>query len=179
MHGVIGIALASVFAVVGAGCVFLVVLGLPGTWILLLLAGGLQFADGWWRDGGEHTFSWWTLGVAIAIALIGEALETMAGIAGAKSGGASKRGMIGALIGGIAGAVVGAGMLAGIGAIPGGFVGAAAGAIVGELSHPHMTLEKSLKPASGAAVGRLAGTMMKLVLALMLWVGLTVAAFVP
>src|SRR5262249_29846781 len=147
--------LAGLFAAIGAGCVFVVVIGLPGTWILLLLAGALQFTDGFWRSGGAHTFSWWTLGIATALALLGEALEFMAGVAGAKSGGASKRGMVGALIGGLAGAIVGAGMGAGIGAIPGGFIGSAFGAIVGELSHPHMTLEMSLKPASGAAVGRL------------------------
>ena len=179
VQGLIGYTIAGVFALVGAGCVFVVVIGLPGTWILLLLAGAMQFTDGLWRHGDAHTFSWWTLGIAAGLALLGEALETMAGIAGAKSGGASKRGMIGALIGGIVGAIVGAGVGYGIGAIPGGFVGAALGAIVGEFSHPHMTLEKSLKPAGGAAAGRLAGTMMKLVLAVILWIGLSIAAFVP
>lgn len=179
VQGLFGYALAGVFALVGAGCVFVVVIGLPGTWILLLLAGAMQFTDGYWRSGDVHTFSWWTLGIATVLALLGEVLEFVAGVAGAKKGGASKRGMVGALIGGIVGAIVGAALIAGIGALPGGFVGSALGAIVGELSHPHMTLEKSLKPATGAAAGRLAGTMMKLVLALILWVGLSVAAFVP
>jgi uncharacterized protein YqgC (DUF456 family) len=179
VQGLVGYALATVFALVGAGCVFVVVLGLPGTWILLLLAGAMQLTDGFWRHGDAHTFSWWTLGIAAGLALLGEALEFMAGMAGAKKGGASKRGMVGALIGGVVGAIVGAALLAGIGALPGGFLGSALGAIVGELTHPHMTLEKSLKPATGAAAGRLAGTMLKLVLALILWIGLSVAAFVP
>jgi hypothetical protein len=179
VQGLFGYALAGVFALIGAGGAFVVVIGLPGTWILLLLAGAMQLTDGYWRQGDAHTFSWWTLGIGTGLALLGEALEFMAGVAGAKKGGASKRGMVGALIGGVVGAIIGASFGFGVGAIPGGFLGAALGAIIGELSHPHMTLEKSLKPATGAAAGRLAGTMMKLVLALIIWVGLSVAAFVP
>jgi uncharacterized protein YqgC (DUF456 family) len=179
LQGLVSYGIAGVFTVLGAGCVFLVMLGLPGTWILILLAAGLQIGDGYWRSGDVHTFSWWTLGAATALALVGELVEFVAGVAGAKKAGASRRGMVGALVGGVAGAIVGAALLAGIGAIPGGFVGSALGAIVGELSHPHMTLESSLKPAGGAAVGRLAGTLMKLAIALVVWVGLAVAAFVP
>lgn len=179
VHGIVSYAIAAVFTLVGAGCVFLVAFGLPGTWMLLLLAGGLEVFDGFWRRGGAHTFSYWTLGVAALVALAGEAVEFYAGVAGAKSGGASRRGMVGALIGGIVGAIVGAGFLLGIGAIPGGFVGSAIGAIVGELTHPHMTLQSSLKPAGGAAMGRLAGTLLKIAIAAALWIGLSVAAFVP
>jgi uncharacterized protein YqgC (DUF456 family) len=179
VRGLFSYAIAGLFAVLGAGCVFVVLLGLPGTWILLLIAGAMQFTDRLWRSGDLHTFSWWTLAIAAVLALLGEAFEFVAGVAGAKRGGASQRGMIGALLGGIVGAIVGASVGFGIGAIPGGFIGSALGAIVGELSHPHMTLEMSLKPAGGAAVGRLAGTMGKLVLALLLWIGLSIAAFVP
>jgi uncharacterized protein YqgC (DUF456 family) len=179
VQGIVSWGIAGVFTVVGAGCVFLVAFGLPGTWMLLLLAGGLQLGDRFWRGGETHTFSTWTLVIAAVVALGGEVVEFTAGVAGAKSGGASRRGMVGALIGGMAGALVGAAFLLGVGAIPGGFVGSAVGAIVGELSHPHMTLERSLKPAGGAAVGRLAGTLMKIVIAAALWIGLSVAAFVP
>jgi uncharacterized protein YqgC (DUF456 family) len=179
VQGIVSYGIAGVFTVVGAGCVFLVAFGLPGTWMLLLLAGALQIGDRFWRSGGTHTFSVWTLAVAALVALGGEVVEFTAGVAGAKSGGASKRGMVGAMVGGMAGAIVGAAFLLGVGAIPGGFVGSAVGAIVGELSHPHMTLERTLKPASGAAAGRLAGTLMKILLAAALWIGLSVAAFVP
>jgi uncharacterized protein len=179
VQGIVSYGIAGLFTLVGAGCVFLVAFGLPGTWMLLLFAGGLEIFDRFWRSGGTHTFSPWTLLVAALVALAGEAVEFWAGVEGAKRGGASRRGMTGALIGGIAGAIVGASFLLGVGAIPGGFVGAAVGAILGELTHPHMTLESSLKPAGGAAVGRLAGTLMKIVIAAALWIGLSVAAFVP
>jgi uncharacterized protein YqgC (DUF456 family) len=179
VQGIVSYGIAGVFTVVGAACVFVVAFGLPGTWMLLLLAGGLQIGDRFWRNGEDHTFSVWTLVVAALVALGGEVLEFTAGVAGAKKGGASRRGMVGALIGGMVGAIVGAGFLLGVGAIPGGFLGSAVGAIIGELSHPHMTLESSLKPAGGAAAGRLAGTLMKIVLAAALWIGLSIAAFVP
>ena len=169
---------AAAFGLLGLLCVVLAVIGLPGLWVLLLLAGLVQLSDRWLRPEGPHTFAAETLIGAVVLAIVAEVLEFAAGAAGAKRAGASKRGMLGAMIGGIAGAIFGApfGLL--IGSVIGGVLGSAIGAILGELSLPHQTLERSLKPAAGAAMGRLKGLAAKLVITCVIWIGLTVAAIV-
>lgn len=168
--------LALLFGLLGIGCVVLTAVGLPGLWFLLLLAGALQFGDRFWRADGGATFSPWTLGVAVAIAIAAEAYEFAAGASGARKAGASKRGMVGAMVGGIVGAIVGApfGLL--VGAIVGGVIGSALGAIVMELTVAGQTLAGSLEPAHGAAMGRLRGVLGKLLVTLALWIALTAAA---
>ncbi len=169
---------AAALGILGLGCVVITVLGLPGLWLLLLLAGALQFSDRWLRSDGSSTFSHWTLIGAVAAAFAAEFAEFAAGASGAKQAGASKRGMVGAMVGGIAGAILGApfGLL--VGAIVGGVAGSAIGAIVMELTLPHQTLEGALKPAHGAAMGRLKGIALKLLVTTALWIALTAAAFV-
>ena len=83
------------------------------------------------------------------------------------------------MIGGIVGALLGilipiplVGSL--IGAIAGTFVGA----IVGELwAGNHVT--KTLKPAAGASIGRLLGTLSKVPIAVAIWAALGVSVFWP
>ena len=175
IHWVVGAA----FGCLGLACVVVTVIGLPGLWGLLLLAGAIQLSDGWLRPGGGHTFDPWTLVAAFVLAILAEVIEFAAGAAGAKKAGASGRGMVGATIGGIVGAIAGApfGLL--VGAIVGGVLGSALGAIVMELTLPHRTLQSTFEPARGAAVGRLKGLLGKLILTVVLWIGLTVAALVP
>jgi hypothetical protein len=168
---------AAVFTLLGLLCVVLTVIGLPGGWLLLLLAGGVQLADRWLRTDGSHTFSAATLIGGVAVALAAEFFEFSAGAAGAKKAGASKRGMIGATVGGIVGAIAGAPFGLVVGAIVGGVVGSALGAIAMELTLPHQTLESSMGSAAGAAAGRVKGLAGKLVLTLVLWIGLSIAAF--
>jgi uncharacterized protein YqgC (DUF456 family) len=170
---------AAAFGLLGLLCVVLTVIGLPGLWVLLLLAGVVQLSDRWLHPDGPHTFAAETLIGAVVLAVVAEVLEFSAGAAGAKKAGASKRGVVGAMIGGIVGAIVGAPFGLVIGAVVGGVLGSAIGAILGELTLPHQTLESSLKPAAGAAVGRLKGLMAKLVITTVIWIGLTVAAVVP
>ncbi len=168
----------AAFGLLGLVCVVVTMIGLPGLWALLLLAGALQLSDRWLRSDGGHTFDSWTLVVAVVAALAAEIFEFSAGAAGAKKAGASKRGMAGAMVGGIVGAIVGAPFGLIIGAIIGGVLGSAVGAIVMELTLPHQTLESALKPAQGAAMGRLKGLAGKLLVTLGLWIALTVAVFV-
>ena len=174
----ISIVTGSLLGFLGLLCVVLTVLGLPGLWLLLLLAGALQFSDRWLLPEGASTFGPWTLIGAVAAGLLAEFAEFAAGAKGAKQAGASKRGMVGAMVGGIAGAIVGApfGLL--VGAIVGGVAGSALGAIVMEMTLPHQTLEGAMKPAHGAAMGRLKGIAIKLAVTIALWIGLTIAAFV-
>ena len=142
--------------------------------------GGLVFTD----DLGQplhaaQTFSWPVLGVAGAMVVLGEFLEFTAGTVGAKRGGASRRGMVGAFIGGVVGAILGAPFGLILGALAGGMVGTAIGAMVGELTRSGVTLNQTIKPATGAMAGRLFGTLGKLACGIVAWVVLTVAAFVP
>jgi uncharacterized protein YqgC (DUF456 family) len=171
------LSVAALFGLLGIVCVVLTAIGLPGLWLLLLLAGALQFADRFWRSDGS-TFAPLTLGIAVAAAVGAEALEFIAGARGAQKAGASRRGMVGAMVGGIVGALLGApfGLL--VGAIIGGVIGSAVGAIVMEMTRPGQTLEGALRPAHGAAMGRLQGVLGKLLVTIGLWLALTIAAVI-
>src|SRR3990172_714530 len=96
-------ALAAAFALAGLGALLLVVVGLPGTWVLLALAVALEWLDVWLLPGQAIvTFGWSLVGGCALLATVGEAIEGVAGAAGTKLGGGTRRGMIGAFVGGIA-----------------------------------------------------------------------------
>ena len=170
---------AAIFSLLGLGCIFLVILGLPGTWIFLGLAVLVELVDRWYLpEGHRQTFSWWLLGVCLALAIVGEVLEFFAGMLGAKKAGSSNRGMYGALIGGVIGGIMGFAIpLPIVGSLIGAVAGTFVGAILGELSSPDRYLGDSLRPAAGATVGKILGTLSKLPVALFVWILLTVAAF--
>ena len=64
-----------IFIVLGAGSITLVVIGLPGTWLLIGLAVGLEFIQRLWApSGSEWLIPWWVFIVAVVIAIIGEGL---------------------------------------------------------------------------------------------------------
>ncbi len=174
---------ASVFALIGLVCVGLVMLQLPGAWIMLALAVVIELFDHWYlSDEPAVTFGWWWLGGCAVLLGIGELIELVASVVGAKKGGATKRGMWGALIGGIAGAIVFqvAVPIPIFGALVGAIVGTFVGAIVGEMSGQQpQTLKGSVKPAIGASIGRIVASMSKVGIALAVWIVLCVAAFWP
>ena len=173
---------AFMFALVGLVCVALVVVGLPGIWMMILFAVVIELADSLYLPAGRtQTFSWWILGVCLALALAAEVVELLASAAGAKVGGASRRGMLGSLVGAVIGAIGGTVLILipVVGSILGAMLGAALGAIIGEMTTPGMQLRAVWRPASGAAAGRLAGTLGKIPFAIMVWLLLTVAAFWP
>lgn len=164
------------FSLAGACCILLVVMQLPGTWAMLILATGVQAADTWWLQE-DATAGWWALGIALLIALAGEVVEVLAGVAGAKTGGGSKRGMWGAFIGAVLGALVGTFVIPVplIGSLLGAIGGAFIGAMVGETSGPSArSLKGAFKPAAGAAAGRALGTIAKTLLACLAWIVLVV-----
>ena len=173
---------ATLFFVLGAACVVLVLLQLPGAWIMLALAGLIEWLDRLYLPpDNQQTFGWWVLGASLALLLIGEVVEFIAGVLGAKKAGSSTRGMVGALIGGIVGVFVFTPVLFFIpifGALVGAVLGTFVGAVLGELTAKQTTLKGTMKPAFGATVGRVVGTMSKVLIAIAVWLMLTVSAFV-
>ncbi len=174
---------AFVFFLLGAACLVLVVLGLPGGWILLALAGLIEYADRFYLpEGDRQSFEWWVL-IACAVLLgIGELIEFLAGVAGAARGGASRRGMIGSLIGGIAGVFVFTPLfffVPLVGALFGALLGTFVGAVVGEWSAEDARLKQTMRPAFGATVGRVVGTASKMGITIAIWLVLTICAFWP
>jgi uncharacterized protein YqgC (DUF456 family) len=166
------------FACWGAICVFALLVGLPGTWILIASAVLVDALDRLWLPAGApFTFHPITIAGCIALAAIGELLEFALSAAGAKRFGASARGMWGSVVGGVVGAIAGTLALPIIGTLVGAALGTAAGAVLGELSSRDKTLAETAKPALGAVIGRLLGTLAKLPIALVVWVVLAVAAF--
>jgi uncharacterized protein YqgC (DUF456 family) len=175
--------LAAVFAVVGFVCLLAVAVGLPGTWLLLGLAAGIELVDGFVVSGPAETvtFGWPVIGAGVALALVGEGIEAAAGALGAKWGGATRRGMVGAFIGGIVGAVLLTFLIPVplLGTLAGALLGTFLGAVWGEWTaeqrrHPG----ESLRAAWAAVLGRLAGTLGKLGIGVVVWVVLVRAAFV-
>ncbi len=171
-----------VIFVAGAGCMVLVVFQLPGVWILLAIATLIEFGlDGYRPAEDPWTFGWHIMVLSAVVALIGEAIEFFAGVAGAKKAGASRRGMVGSLIGGIAGAFVFSGLFFFIpvfGTLCGVILGTFVGAVVGEMTDETATMRGTVKPAIGATIGRVLGTLGKVMAALIVWMALLVGAIV-
>ncbi len=146
---------------------------LPGNW--LTAAACAAFA--WYRWGAEH----WSFGIpAVAIVLglaaLGELLEFITGALGSATVGGSKRGSIlsipAALVGAIAGSLF----------IPvpvlGTLVGAAAGGGLGALAGDKWAGRpwgQAFKAAGGAAVGKVTGTVLKLIVGVAQWITAVVA----
>ena len=187
---------AAVFALLGIGCLVLVALSLPGTWIMIALAAAIEALDQHYLGGSSPTtFGWGAIAGCAALAGLGEGLEGMTGAAGVKAGGGSKRGMFGAMLGGFAGAIVFTPLIPipVIGTLLGALIGTFLGALIAESSRKSdpvegaapgdqskgEALKRDLKAAGGATVGRLIGTMAKTALAICVWVSLTVLAFWP
>lgn len=171
---------AIIFTIIGMGCLVIVLVGMPGTWVMIGLAVGLEFLQRLWAPTGS---AWmipiWVFIVVVLVALLGEFLELVAGAFGAKKGGASRKGMLGALIGGIGGALVGtfAIPIPLVGSLLGAIIGSAIGAIIGELNAtPDTTLKDTVKPAAGAVLGRILGTLAKFPCAVVVWITLSTAA---
>ncbi|MFK7959457.1 MAG: DUF456 family protein [Phycisphaerales bacterium] len=165
----------------GIAATVVVVLGLPGAWILLAVATVIEVADALWRPASDpDTFGWWTLGICLFAAIVGEGLEFLAGALGAKTAGSSRAGAIWATVGGIAGAILMVAVIPPIGPLIGALVGTFVGAIFGELlSNEDATIRGSMKPATGATVGRLLGTLSKVPIAIGITLALAIAAFWP
>ena len=135
----------------------LAALGLPGSWVLLFWgAGSYAF--------GIEAFNIWILLAGIVVAIGGELLEQVLGVAATKKGGGGKCGMwgaaLGSLVAGLGGIFVPPPVL---GAIIAAMFGAFAGAFVGEVYFAAQSKKEALRPALWAAGGRLAGVLAKII----------------
>jgi len=153
----------------------LVLFGLPGNWLMVLSTS--LFA--WWT-WDQRVFSGWTLMAIAILAALGELMEFLGGLVGARKAGASWR----ASLAGICGALIGA--LAGTIMFPVPVVGTIVGACLGvglavwlvETSrgaHPDL----SLRRAVGAGMGELIGLLSKFVVGAAIWLTIAIAAFWP
>mgnify|MGYP001807855058 CR=1 FL=1 len=174
---------AFVFTILAAGCLLLVLLGLPGTWLMLILAVLVELIDTMWLGAEDkETFGWLWIGVCAVLALLGEVLETMAGAVGTRKGGGTKRGMIGAIIGGIIGAIVLTPFIPIpiLGTLIGALIGTFVGALIGEMTGKDQIGGGAVaKAALGATIGRLFGTMGKFLIGVVVFAVLVVTAFWP
>lgn len=171
---------AAILLVLNTAWLGLVVVGLPGTW--LMLAGGVALA---WLYPGSISLS--VLLVITGLCLLGELGEFLGSLLGAQKSGSTWRGALGAILGSIVGAVLGTALpLPLLGTLLGSCLGAALGAVLFEhhhlgrrgLSQPqHFTQLRHI--GAGAAIGRLLGTLAKLGVGVVIWLLLAVAAFWP
>ncbi len=169
---------AGLFALAGFACVVLMLLGLPGTWFMIGLAVAIDLVDGWWLPADDRpTFSIEVLAVAVVLAGLGELVEFIASALGAKRAGASRSGIVGALLGSMAGAVAGTFLILIplVGTVVGAMAGSYLGAMAGELAVGR-SVPSTVKPATGAAIGRLLGTLGKLPFSVAVWAILCAAA---
>jgi uncharacterized protein YqgC (DUF456 family) len=172
---------AVILTLVNLGWLVTVVFSLPGTWLMVLstgIAAWIQWQPG--RPMNDQAIGLWALLALVVLAFIGEVLEFVAGAAGAKKAGGSRRGAVAAIVGGVVGAIVGTFVIP----IPvlGSLIGAGGGAGLAawgiELAGGK-TMEHSVRIGMGAGVGRLMGTVYKLAVGVAIWIVATTAAFWP
>lgn len=154
---------------------------MPGNWFIVGLAA--LFAMVLETGDAAAGLNWEAVALLALIAGGGEALEFFASAAGAAKKGGSRRAVLLAIVGTIAGSITGAimglpvpffGPLAG--ALFGGVAGAFAGAYLGEM-WKHGMADRSVNVGFGAAIGRLLGTVGKLLVGIVMIVVLAVRAF--
>jgi uncharacterized protein YqgC (DUF456 family) len=163
-------------------CWLATIFTLPGNWCIV----GLAALCAWLfpeRPGDELGFTWVSVAILAVMAGLGEVVELVAGAAGAAKQGASRRAMtlslVGAAIGSFAGAIIGVpipviGSL--VAAVGGGAFGAFAGAYLGEYWKGRMSHER-LSISTGAMLGRIAGTIGKLIIGAAMVAYATVESF--
>lgn len=150
---------------------FINIIGLPGLWLMLAATAGYA-----WITDGVYV-GWHGLIVLLVLTLAAEVVEFIAGGAGAKKAGASKRAMAGAIIGGLLGGIflsfIPVPVLSTIvGVCLGSFIGAAAvELLIGrEVGH-------SMRVGVGAAKGRFLGILSKLAFGLVILIASLWTAF--
>lgn len=151
---------------------------LPGNWIL---AGIAAFTAAFGPDSPISRTTWWTVGILVVLAGLGEILELFASAGNAARLGGSRRGTILSIVGAMAGSLFGAivglpipiPLLApAIAAVLGGAMGAFLGALAGE-HWKGKSLQEGVTIGRAAFFGRFVGTAGKLLVgAIMVAIGL-------
>ena len=155
------------------GCVIivsliLIVLGLPGLWIMVASAVVYNMIV------PGDPIGWFTLVAVAVLALVAELLEfSLTGRYARKYGG-SRRASWGAILGGIIGAMVGFPIPI-IGPIIGAFVGSFCGALFAELTGG-TSAGDATRVAKGALIGRVVSTMLKIGIGFTIGIWIFIAA---
>jgi uncharacterized protein YqgC (DUF456 family) len=158
------IAVCSLALVLGAGWL-MTLMALPGTWLIVVATAAYAYfvPDAWRID-----ISWGVWATVLALAVLGEIIESAAVAVGAKRAGGSRRAALLALCGSIGG-----GLLGGILGLPipvigsviaivlGASCGATAGAMLGE-HWKGRTMQEGWAVGRAAFWGRLIGTLGKI-----------------
>ncbi len=132
----------------------LLMIGLPGNWVIIGLAVGWTFIV-------PAAFTWQFFALLIGLGIIGEIMEFFAGHFGAKRFGGSTKGSIGGIIGAIIGGIMCAPIFFGFGALPGALAGGFLGCFLVEKLR-RMDTFAALRSAFGSTVGRFGGFLVKL-----------------
>ncbi|HCD01543.1 MAG TPA: DUF456 domain-containing protein [Planctomycetaceae bacterium] len=177
--------IGSLVVVASIACWLINLFTLPGNWGIPILAIGMAWffpgdspADGPAAPG----VGWIAVGVLVGLAILGEILELAASAAGAAKQGASRRAIVLSLFGSFGVSMVGAVLCSGlvpvigtlIGAVVGGCAGAWGGAYLGEMWKGRSQPDR-LAAGHGAAIGRVLGTISKLLVGAVM-VGVIAAA---
>lgn len=165
--------IAALILIVSIIGVVMTLLMLPGMWVVLLTVMLAKLIE-------PDIMPWWAILVIAVIVLIAELMEFLSSAAGAKVGGATKKGMTAAVIGGIVGAIAATFLIPipVIGSLLGGVIGAGLGTVLVERGGKR-TWRESGKAGAGAAVGRFAATFIKTGLAILMGLFATLMAFWP
>jgi hypothetical protein len=164
---------ALVLILINLICLSLVVFMVPGNWLMVIATG--LFAWWRWEDG---FISIYTLAVITALAILGELFELLGGAGAAKSAGASFWGSVAAICGAIGGAVLGTFLIPipVLGTLLGSSIAAAAMAAIVSGSAGH---KRPMRLAVTTGLGQFFGASVKLVLGVLIWVVVAIAAFWP
>jgi len=157
--------LLGTFMLINALGVALTALQLPGAWLMV----GFTSLVAWW-GWDQQLISGYTLAALLGLALVGELVEFVAGAMGARWAGASKRGAAIAIVAAVVGAVVGtfAIPIPIVGTLLGAALGAGAGSILGD-KWAGRNWQAAFKGGQGAAIGKLGGSVAKLIVAMVMW----------
>ena len=169
---------ATLLVLVQLCCWLLTVIGLPGNWLMVIVAG----AYAWLAPvAAPATLGWLALSLLVGLAVLGEVGELVASAVGVAKRGGSRRAallaLIGSTLGGLLGVVAGAPVPV-VGSVVGALLlaslGAMGGAVLGErwAGRSH---EQALSVGQAAFWGRLLGTLSK-VLTGGIMIAVTIAA---
>lgn len=153
----------------------LTLIGLPGNWLIL----GVAVLYAWLTpDTVRWDISLTLLGVLLAVAIVGEVIETAASAAGVRKLGGSRRGALLAVVGSVVGALTATGLvpIPIVGTLIGACGGALLGAVMGE-TWKGRDMDHVLRVGQAAAWGRLVGSFAKIVVASVM-IALTIASAV-
>ena len=151
------------------GCLVLIPLGLPGTWLII----GVGFGYNYLVPGDPIGIV--TLIVLTVLAIIGEIVEFTLSAKYTRQYGGSRRASWGAVIGGVVGAFMGVPIPI-IGSVIGAFVGAFVGALVMELTRGTESRVAG-RVATGALIGRVVASVMKVGIGVVMAAWIALAAW--